>query len=61
MPPVPVSTSFVHELPSLAHVAGQFPSHVSPGSTTPLPQIGIQFGSVFALHPDAQHASPARH
>jgi hypothetical protein len=61
MPTVPVSTSFVHEFPSFAQVVGQLPSHVSPGSTTPLPQIGMQFGSVFALQLAAQHESPARH
>ena len=46
-------------LPSL-HEVGQedFGSQVSPGSTTPLPQVGEQSGSVLALHPAGQQPSP---
>jgi len=32
-------------------------SQVSFSSTTPFPQMGAQFGSVFALQPDGQHWS----
>ena len=33
-------------------------SQVSPPSTTPLPQVGEQSESVFALHPAGQQPSP---
>ena len=33
-------------------------SQVSPGSTTPLPQVGEQSESVLALHPAGQQPSP---
>jgi hypothetical protein len=47
-------------LPSL-HEVGQDDagSQVSPGSTTPLPQVGEQSESVFAVHPAGQQPSPA--
>jgi hypothetical protein len=50
----------VQALPSL-QVVGQVDagSQVSPGSTTPLPQLGEQSESVFALHPAGQQPSPA--
>jgi hypothetical protein len=50
----------VQSLPSL-QVVGQVDagSQVSPGSTTPLPQLGEQSESVFALHPAGQQPSPA--
>jgi hypothetical protein len=57
---VPVRLFVVHALPS-SHVAGQFPSHVSPASTTLLPHAGVQLLSLFALHPDGQHESPFVH
>jgi len=40
---------------------GQLPSHVSPGSTTPLGQTGAQLLSLFALQVPGQHASPFAH
>jgi hypothetical protein len=41
---------------------GQLPSHVSPGSTTPLPHTGAQSLSVVALHPVVgQQPSPFTH
>jgi len=40
---------------------GQVPSHVSPDSTTPLPQTGEQLLSLFALQVPGQHASPFAH
>jgi hypothetical protein len=57
----PVNTSPVHEFPSSGQVVGQFPSQSSPDSTTPLPHIGMQFASLFALQPVGQHESPAVH
>jgi len=36
-------------------------SQVSPDSTTPLPQTGLQSESVFALHPAGQQPSAATH
>jgi hypothetical protein len=59
-PDVPVRTFVVHEFMS-SHVAGQFPSHVSPDSTTLLPQAGVQLLSLFALQPGAQQPSPPVH
>jgi hypothetical protein len=53
-----VSTSFVHGFPSLAHMVGQFPSHVSLPSTTPFPQLAEQLLSFVALQPGAQQPSP---
>jgi hypothetical protein len=49
----------VQTLPSLQEV-GQLEagSQVSPGSTTPLPQVGEQSESVLALHPAGQQPSP---
>jgi hypothetical protein len=58
---LPVSTSFVHELPSLAHVVRQLPSQLSPDSTTPLPQTGVQLPSLLALQPDGQQESAPMH
>jgi hypothetical protein len=59
LPAEPTSTSFVHALPSLGHAVGQpAPSHVSGGSTTPLPHIGVQPSSFVALQPAGQQASP---
>ena len=50
----------VQALPSLQVVGQVDPgSQVSPGSTTPLPQLGEQSESVFALHPAGQQPSPA--
>jgi hypothetical protein len=60
MPDEPERTFVVHELPS-SHVAGQFPSHVSPASTTPLPHIGMQLLSLVALQPEGQQPSPLVH
>jgi hypothetical protein len=57
----PVRTSLVHEFPSFAHVVRQFPSHVSPASTTLLPHTGMQLPSLFALQPDGQHESAPMH
>jgi hypothetical protein len=57
---VPVRTFDVQDIPS-SHVAGQFPSHVSPDSTTPLPHAGRQLLSLFALQPAGQQASPPTH
>lgn len=56
---LPVSTSVVQALPS-SHAVAQVDagSHVSPGSTTPLPQVGEHSASVNALHPLGQHPSP---
>jgi hypothetical protein len=56
----PVRTFVVHEFMS-SHVAGQFPSHVSPISTTPLPHVGMQLLSLVMLQPDGQQASPFVH
>jgi hypothetical protein len=55
--PEPVRVSTVQELPSL-HDVGQFPSQISPGSTTPFPQTPTQLLSIVALHPDGQQPSP---
>jgi hypothetical protein len=44
-------------MPSL-HEAGQLPSHVSPGSTTALPQTTGHSASLFRLQPGAQQPSP---
>jgi len=57
-PPVNVST--VHELPSLQS-AGQLPSHVSPGSTTRLPQLAEQSLSELLLQPAGQQPSASVH
>jgi hypothetical protein len=43
------------------HDIGQLPSHVSAVSTTLLPQLGEQSGSLFALHPPAQQPSLGPH
>jgi hypothetical protein len=54
----PAAESVVHALPS-SQVVGQFPSHFSPDSTTPLPQFGLQSLSLFAVAPGGQQWSPA--
>src|SRR5262249_10599874 len=56
----PAMTSTVQALPSLQDL-GQFPSHFSLPSTTPLPQVGEQSLSFVALHPGAQQPSPLLH
>jgi hypothetical protein len=56
----PVSRSFVHLFPS-SHDAGQLPSHISPGSTVPLPQDAEQSLSVTFVHPSAQQPSSPVH
>jgi hypothetical protein len=56
----PVRTFIVQAFMS-SHVAGQFPSQVSPASTTPLPQTGAQSVSFVALQPGAQQPSPPAH
>jgi hypothetical protein len=57
---LPVSVSVVHELPS-SHEVGQDEggSQVSPGSSTPLPQLAGQSLSEFASQPAGQQPSPA--
>ncbi len=59
---LPVIMSIVHEFPSL-HVVGQVlcGSHVSPGSSAPLPQLAEQSLSLLALQPGGQQPSPRRH
>jgi len=54
---LPVSVSVVQALLSL-QVVGQLPSQVSPGSTTPLPQLGAQSVSPGREQPEGQHWSP---
>jgi hypothetical protein len=56
----PIDESFVHALPSL-QLDGQLPSQISPISTAPLPQTGVQSESLLALHPVAQQPSPPVH
>jgi hypothetical protein len=56
----PVRTSPVQELASL-HLTGQFPSQVSPSSTTPLPQTAMQSVSDPASHRAGQQPSPFEH
>ena len=49
----------VQALPSVQEVGQEDAgSQVSPGSTTPLPQVGEQSVSVLALHPAGQQPSP---
>ena len=49
----------VQALPSVQEVGQEDAgSQVSPPSTTPLPQVGEQSESVFALHPAGQQPSP---
>jgi hypothetical protein len=48
---VPLSVRSVH--PTFGHDDGQFPSHSSPDSTTPLPHTGAQSRSVNELQPEA--------
>jgi hypothetical protein len=55
----PLSTSRVQVLPSSAHVAGQFPSHVSLPWTMPSPQKASQLSSSSKLHPTGQQPSPS--
>jgi hypothetical protein len=57
---VPVRTSFVQGSLS-SHDAGQFPSHASPISRTPLPQTGAQSESLTRVHPPGQQPSPPVH
>jgi hypothetical protein len=57
---IPVRTFCVHATPS-SHIAGQFRSHVSGGSTTPLPHDAGQLASFTALQPAGQHPSPSTH
>ena len=59
---LPVSTSLVHALPSL-HEVGQLPSHVSPASMVPLPQVttGAQSLSRSFVQPAGQQPSPDVH
>ena len=40
-----------------SQVVGQFPSQISPASTTLLPQLGAQSLSLRLLHPPGQHPS----
>ena len=54
---LPTSVSSVHALPSL-QLEGQFPSHVSPESTMPSPQLGEQSLSVRVVQPGGQQPSP---
>jgi len=54
---LPVSESIVQALPSL-QLAGQLPSHTSPASTCPLPQLAEQSVSLLRLQPGAQQPSP---
>ena len=49
---------FVVQTSPSSHVDGQFPSQVSPASTTLLEQMGAQSPSLRLLHPVAQHPSP---
>jgi hypothetical protein len=58
---VPIKTSAVQLFPSSAQVVGQFPSQISPDSTTLFPQIGVQLSSLLALQPGAQQPSDAVH
>jgi hypothetical protein len=57
----PVRTSAVQAIPSSGQVVGQFPSQVSPGSTTLLPQVAVQLLSLLALQPMGQQPSPPVH
>jgi hypothetical protein len=57
VPAPPEVVSDVQLFPSL-HEAGQLPSHVSPGSTTALPQTAGQSLSLLRLQPDGQQPSP---
>ena len=59
---LPVIVSVVHGLLSL-QLAGHVPggSQVSPDSTTPLPQLGLQLLSLLALQPEGQQPSPPTH
>ena len=53
---LPVIVSCVQSLPS-SQLAGQLPSQVSPGSTTPLPQLAEQSLSLPELQPFGQQPS----
>jgi hypothetical protein len=48
----------VHPSLSDGQKIGQLPSHVSGGSTMPLPHVGEQSSSFAFMHPSAQHPSP---
>ncbi len=54
---LPVSRSMVQAMPSLQEV-GQLPSQLSPGSSTPLPQLAEQSESVALVQPAGQQPSP---
>jgi hypothetical protein len=54
---LPTSESVVQALPS-SQLVGQFPSQVSPGSSTPLPQLAPQSLSLLALQVGGQQPSP---
>jgi hypothetical protein len=56
----PVMESVVHAMLS-SQLVGQFPSHVSVGSTAPLPQTSPQSPSLSALQPGGQQPSPSAH
>jgi hypothetical protein len=56
----PDRTSTVQALLS-SQLVGQLPSHVSPASTTLLPQVDEQSLSLPELHPDGQQPSPPVH
>jgi hypothetical protein len=61
VPALPVIVSMVQALVS-AHDEGQSPSHVSPISTAPFPQVAEQSLSVLRLHAvPGQHPSPCTH
>ena len=53
-------TSFLRMQPDQGQVVGQLVggSQLSPDSTTPLPQLGVQSLSLLALQPDGQQLSP---
>jgi hypothetical protein len=59
---LPVDESIVHEFMS-SQVGGQVAggSQVSPGSSTPLPQLAEQLLSVIAVQPPGQQPSPLMH
>jgi hypothetical protein len=57
--PVPTTMLAVQALLSVSggHDVGQLPSHISPGSTTRLPQEGLQSLSMLAFAPKGQQVS----
>ena len=52
------TTLDVMQIPPQSQESGQLPSHISPASTTPLPQVGLQSLSLFAFAFAGQHPSP---